>query len=573
MNDVRNDIVSEISSKVNIVDVVSSYITLNKKGKDYIGICPFHDDSNPSMHVSPEKQIYKCFSCGAGGNVFNFVENYEHVSFVEALKILGDKYGIDTNVKITKKKDTKDIECYETITKFYENSIFTNKGKNAIKYLNDRGIDDKTIKDFRIGYAPSDDVVTKMLASKNYDYNTLVDIGITNKTDYGYKDFFYNRIIFPIANSDNKIVAASGRIFNGEDLSKYINTKETSSFKKGSTLYNYYQARDYVLKEKYVIVTEGFFDVIRCHIAGFKNTVATMGTALTKEHIKLLRKLSTNIILLFDGDSAGAAATFKNGNILMENDIIPKVVRLKENLDPDEFILKYGSEEFKKLIDNPLTFMEFKLDYLKNNKDLTKISDISSYVNEVIVEINKITDPITKDITIDKIVKDLGIDKSIITSRLSSSTKEKKQEVINVQSKKMDKYDKACYKLLYYMLQNSDIIMKYKQENVVFPNADYRSLANEILYFYKNSGTISSVNLITQLGEKKNLVDLVADIELNDFGDEVNMKEIDDCILLLKKHNMDMEKKRLQENLKKELDISKKEEIFQKMVDLRKREL
>ena len=357
MNEVRTDIVEDIRRKTNIVDVIGDYLPLNKSGKDYIGICPFHDDSNPSMHVSPDKQIYKCFSCGAGGNVFNFVMNYEHLSFPEVLKLLGDKVGIDTNIHTnSKKKLDPTFECYEIITKFYENSLFTNKGKNALKYLNDRNITDDIIKEFRIGYSPNEDVVTKMLASKDFSYNMLIDIGITVKSDYGYKDFFFNRIMFPICDYDNKVVACSGRVFNGEKTSKYINTKETDFFKKGKLLYNYYRAREYALKEKYVIITEGFFDVIRCHIAGFKNVVATMGTAFTEEHVKYLRKLSTNVILLFDGDMAGAKATYSCGNILMKHGIIPKVVRLSENADPDEYIIKHGAEQFKKMIDNPISF-------------------------------------------------------------------------------------------------------------------------------------------------------------------------------------------------------------------------
>ena len=573
MNDVKVDVVNEIINKANIVDVIASYMPLTKKGKNYVGICPFHDDSNPSMYVSPDKKIFKCFSCGAGGNVINFVQDFEHISFVEALKILGDQVGIDTNIKTHTKKKSANDDAYEIITKFYENSLFTAKGKYAHEYLEKRSIDDKTIKDFRIGYAPNDDVVTKMLVSKNFSYNTLIDMGVTTKTDYGYKDFFYNRIIFPIADIDNKIVAASGRIFNGEDSSKYVNTKETTDFKKGSILYNYYQARDYALKQKYIIITEGFFDVIRCHIAGFKNVVATMGTAFTSEHVKLIKKLSPNVILLFDGDNAGAKATFSCGNILMENGIIPKVVRLPDNLDPDEYILKHGPESFSKLIDNPLTFIEFKLEYLKKNKDVSKITDLSSYVNDVIIEINKIDDEVTKDIMVDKISLDLGIDKSIITSRLIDTKKDIKKDNIVIKTKKLDIYDKACYKLLYYMLRSPDIILKYKNENIILTNTDYRNLANEILYFYKKYGTINSVNLMAHLGDEKKLVELVTDIESNDFEEEYNIEELEDCIQLIKKYAIDMEIKKLQSDLKSEIDVARKTEIFKRLVELKKREL
>lgn len=572
MDDVKTDIVEEVRRKANIVDVISEYIPLSKNGKNYVGVCPFHDDSNPSMFVSPDKQIFKCFACGVGGNVFNFVMNYEHLSFKETLKLLGDKFGIDTKVNIGKKVESDpSFEAYEIVTKYYENSLFTNKGVDALKYLNGRSISDEIIREFRIGYSPNEDVVTKMLASKHFSYDMLVNIGITTKTDYGYRDFFFNRIMFPICDHENRVVACSGRIFNGEKTSKYINTKETKHFRKGSILYNYYRAKEYALKEKSIIITEGFFDVIRCYTAGFKNVIATMGTAVTEEHVKAIRKLSTNIILLFDGDNAGAKATYSCGNILMKNGIVPKVVRLGE-YDPDEYILKFGPEGFKTIMSHPISFMEFKLDYLKQNRDMTKIADLSSYVNDVIEEINKMDDLVLRDITVDKISRELGIDKSIITSRLENNQKGEKK-VIQLKVKKLNKYDKASYKIIYYMLNSEDIINIYQNRGIVFNENIYRDLANEILYFYKNNGKISSADLISYLNEKKELVDIIVDVESMNYDEKYNIEEIEDCINLLKKYAIQKEIDRLNDNLKKELDISKKAEILNKILELKKREL
>ncbi len=572
MDDVKTDIVEEVRRKANIVDVISEYIPLSKNGKNYVGVCPFHDDSNPSMFVSPDKQIFKCFACGVGGNVFNFVMNYEHLSFKETLKLLGDKFGIDTKVNIGKKTESDpSLEAYEIVTKYYENSLFTNKGVDALKYLNGRSISDEIIREFRIGYSPNEDVVTKMLVSKHFSYDMLVNIGITTKTDYGYRDFFFNRIMFPICDHENRVVACSGRIFNGEKTSKYINTKETKHFRKGSILYNYYRAKEYALKEKSIIITEGFFDVIRCYTAGFKNVIATMGTAVTEEHVKAIRKLSTNIILLFDGDNAGAKATYSCGNILMKNGIVPKVVRLGE-YDPDEYILKFGPEGFKTIMSHPISFMEFKLDYLKQNRDMTKIADLSSYVNDVIEEINKMDDLVLRDITIDKISRELGIDKSIITSRLENNQK-KEKKVIQPKVKKLNKYDKASYKIIYYMLNSEDIINIYQNRGIVFNENIYRDLANEILYFYKNNGKISSADLISYLNEKKELADIIVDVESMNYDEKYNIEEIEDCINLLKKYAIQREIDRLNDNLKKELDISKKAEILNKILELKKREL
>ena len=257
----------------------------------------------------------------------------------------------------------------------------------------------------------------------------------------------------------------------------------------------------------------------------------------------------------------------------MKNGITPKVVRLPDNYDPDEYIIKYGAESFKKVMDNPISFIEFKLNYLKNNRDITKIQDLSNYVNDVIVELNEMQDQVMRDITIDKISLDLGIDKSIITSRLNKSPTKLKENVIPSSVHIKNKYDKASYKLLYYMLNDIDIILMYQNRNVMFSNNLYRNLANEILYFYKNYGTISSASLITKLEDKKELIDLVLDIESMNYQEKYNREELDDCIEILKMETIEKEINRLNDLLKQELDITKKAEILNKIVELKKREL
>ena len=377
---ITNELINEIRNKVDIVEIVSNYVPLTNRGKNYFGVCPFHDDHSPSMSVSREKQIYTCFSCGATGNVFTFVSEYEHINFYEAVKLIGSKAGYSLVTRnIHTKKEDNSLEIYDIACKFYQNNLNTALGKNAQEYLENRKIDKETIKKFKIGLSMSKTSLTDYLLNKQIKLKDLINLGISN--DNGI-DLFINRIMFPLYDLEGNVVAFSGRLYNTKDQSKYINTKETNIFKKGNLLYNYHQAKDILKKSEKIIVMEGFMDVIRASTIGINNCVAIMGTAFTKQHANLLRKMTDNIILCFDGDSAGKEATTSAIEVLREIGISPKVISLEENLDPDEYILKYGKDAFKNKIDNPQSSIEFLMKLHKNNKNLNDINDISKYIDE-----------------------------------------------------------------------------------------------------------------------------------------------------------------------------------------------
>ena len=273
MNKIPYDDIVNIQKRVNIVDVIARYLPLEQKGKNYFAICPFHDDHNPSMSISAEKQIYTCFVCGASGNVFNFVMNYEKISFVEAVKKVADFAGINLEVNIDSRPKVADkyekyYKIFDIVNKFYQNNIKTINGKAATKYLNDRKITDDIIKEFEIGLCLNDNVVSKLLTSKGYDENELIDLGLCGKKDSYIYDIFRNRIMFPLHNLDGKVVGFSGRIYNGENDNKYVNSKESVIFKKGSLLYNYKKSFDYAREQRKIIVVEGFMDVIRLSTIG-----------------------------------------------------------------------------------------------------------------------------------------------------------------------------------------------------------------------------------------------------------------------------------------------------------------
>ena len=569
-----NNSINEIRKSIDIIDVISHYIPLTPRGKNFFGVCPFHDDHSPSMSVSKDKQIYKCFSCGATGNVFNFVMDYENVSFPEALKILSDITGISITgieVKSSKKNINKNLyDIYDVSSKLYINNLSTNFGKGAKEYLHNRGITDELIHEFDIGLSLKEkDLLTKLLVKKGFSDKDMLDSGLIVKNDYGYSDIYSNRIMFPLYDVSGKIVGYSGRIYNGEDTSKYINTRETAIFKKGEMLYNYHRARESCRKKNVVIITEGFMDVIRCHSVGITNVVAAMGTAFTKNHVMLIRKLARDVILCFDGDEAGAKATESCIDLLMEYNIIPKVVRLPENLDPDEYILKYGKDKFIDKLDNPINVMDFKLSYLKNNKDLSSSVDMSSYVNSVISELNKIDDDVLREISLKKLSEESKLDIDFLRDRLNPSTNVLKPVI--VKNNDMDKYDKAQMYLIYYMFDNDFVVEMYDRDVTYMPNDNYRKLATYISCFYKENGFVNTADLLTYLSSY-DMGSVVNDILGLNLKDKCTKTEISDYIFTIKDYNIKNEISRLQIELNKETDSSRKLELAQKIMNLRIKE-
>lgn len=565
MND--NDLIKEVRSASNIVDVISSYLPLVKKGKNYFGVCPFHDDNNPSMSVSEDKQIYKCFSCGASGNVFNFVMDYEKIDFKSALYLLAKRSGINVsnNLVKTNNKNDKFYEIYNIAEKYYQNNLNTSLGLEAKSYLHNRGIDDELIKHFKIGLSLKEqDGLVNLLVKKNYSIKDISLIGLSNMD----KDLYINRIMFPLFNTNGDTIGFSGRIYNTKSDSKYINTRETLIFKKGENLYNYHLAKDEARKEKSLIVVEGFMDVIRLYSIGVKNVVALMGTSLTKEQTTLIKRTSTNIILMLDGDNPGKKAIVNVGHILEEENLRVNVVALPEELDPDEYILKYGKERFINLLNNPIEYSEFKINYLKEGKDLTKIDEQSSYVNEVLQELSNIDDDIKKELILKKLEKEFNLDIEFLRNKLQNMQKSGKIETLkkpdDVKLIKLDKYQKATYAILNEMLNNYNAIKTYEKRLNYLPYETARYLANEIIYYFKHEKDFVLADFITQVSDKEELALYLKEVLKYD-NEVVSMANFDDYLKVIEEYKKNQEIKRLKELMKKEVDQEKKALIADKI--------
>lgn len=566
---ISNEVINEIRNKTDIVDVVSRYVSLTKRGKNYIGVCPFHDDHSPSMSVSPEKQIFTCFSCGATGNVFTFVSDFEKIPFIDAVRLLGEKVGINIsgNVSINGVKDDY-YDIYDLASKFYQNSIFTSLGKNAINYLNDRKIDKETIKKFGIGLSIQKISLTEYLKSKNYTSLKLNEVGLTNEND---NDIFINRIMFPISDLSGRVVAFSGRIYNTKDNSKYINTKETDKFKKGKILYNYHIAKEYLKKNDSIILMEGQMDVIRASTVGINNCIATMGTALTKEHKNILKNMTRDIILCFDGDAAGEKATNAAIELLEDSSLNIRVVRLPNNMDPDEYILKEGANSFKEHIKNAISLVDYKMEVLKKNKNLTDIKDISSYINSAIKELVFVNDDITVELNLKKLSDNFNVDYTTLKNKYDNLKNNKKEVKEVIKPKKVyDKYGKAERSLIYYMLKSNSVINMVERKVGYFPDKNIRELSNEIIYYFHKYGIINVADFISYIADREEILNTLKEIVAMDKSDDFQIEEIEDYIFVINEYHKEAKIVKLKDELKKEKDPMKQAKISLEIMELRK---
>ncbi len=574
----NTNVINEIRSKTDIVDIISSYLPLTQKGKNFFGVCPFHDDTNPSMSVSREKQIYRCFSCGASGNVFNFIMDYEHVSFKEALSILANKTGIEIKgLRLTKKESKYDklYEIYELAHKYYQNNMNSSYAKKAKDYLNNRYITEDMIREYKIGLSlDKNDDLSKLLLAKGYDLNTLNDIGLSSYE----KDVYINRIMFPLYDLNGRVVGFSGRRYDGIKENKYVNTKGTEIFQKGDTLYNYHLAREFVRSKNQVIVMEGFMAVIRSREAGIKNCVALMGTAMTKEQAQLIKRLSNHVVLSFDGDEPGRKACLDNGNELEKLGCTVSVVQLDNGLDPDDYILKYGADSFQNLIKNAITLSDYRIKRLKMNINLTSDLEKTEYINSVLAETSKIEDEIHREFILKKLAKEFDISYNTLEKRLLSFTNqnnkvEAKETVsIVVSDKKVvkkDKYYLATYALLYYMLVDKRCLNYYRNGYINFPNEDERFLASEISYYEQKYGIITPADFYTYLNDKEKLLVVLKRALDLDLDSSVEDKTLLDYIGTLRNYQIMLELNRLGKELKDTSDVMIKAQIAQKMAKIK----
>lgn len=449
-----------INEKTPIVDLVSEFVTLQKKGKNFSGLCPFHQEKTPSFFVSPEKNICKCYGCGEGGSPINFLRKIKNISFDQAAHELAQRAGIEVK-DTTVKKDPYSTyyELLNQVASFYEfNLRHSEKGLDAIKYLYERQMIDEHIKHFRIGYAPSHgSAIYQLLKNKGFNVSDMIKLGVVKQNDKGeYYDLFADRIIFPITNPKGQVVGFSGRTMNPKESVKYMNSPESLIFKKGLLLYHFHEALPEIRKEKHVILYEGFFDVIQSYAAGIKHGVATMGTALTKDQAKLIKSVTPSIVIAYDGDQAGLKASEHAIPILDQENLKVNVLTIPEKMDPDDFIKAYGPEAFEKLFGEYLEdSYQFRYRFYKMGKQLTNANDLKAFKKQV-MDMVLYADPSIRAIYVQRLAQEFNIP----IDELTPTQFKPKKEVVKLPTKERPKtpnrYEKAERYLIFGMLRSKE---------------------------------------------------------------------------------------------------------------------
>ncbi|MGL4904943.1 MAG: DNA primase, partial [Cetobacterium sp.] len=471
----KSEDVDLLLQQLHIEEVVGEVVELKKTGANYKGLCPFHQDNNPSFVVSPSKNICKCFVCGAGGNPIKFYSEYKKISFVEAVEELAKKYNISIkkvgNSKINDNKEYYDI--MEEAHNYYKEEIFKNTAREALEYLSNRKIDPKLIKDNGIGYAPNDWTgLYDHLLTKGFLKEKIFELGLAKESEKGIYDAFRNRIIFPIYSISGKIIAFGGRsLEDRKDIPKYINSQETPIFSKGRSLYGFVQKGGNIKKKNYSILMEGYMDVVSAHSYGFDVALAPLGTALTEDQGKLLKKYTNNVILSFDMDEAGQKATERAIMILKAEGFNIRVLTYKDAKDPDDYLKKYGKEAFLKVVKESLEAFDYLYTRYSSEYSLEDHMSKQNFINRFKDFFQCLENDLEKSLYIDKLSKSLSIDIDILKSILISNNKkkikityEKKEETKELDEKGLYNLEKLTLALI---LSETDYFNDFKSKKLV----------------------------------------------------------------------------------------------------------
>ena len=517
---VNKETIDDILRSVDIVDVIGHYINVIPKGKGYSAICPFHDDHDPSLSISQEKQLYKCFVCGNGGNAYTFVKNFKKVPFLEAVKEVADIAGKPIEVETTYKKVDPNERYHKLLNDYIEYTNYcltgTKLGLSAKEYLINRGIDEEIIKEFKIGFNPDGDKVSTVLKAKEYSDEDMIKVGVSGFGKNGLYDIFHSRITFPIHDKNGNPIAFTARDFTNFSDSKYINSGGTILYNKGNVVFNYHRAITSSKQKGYVIVTEGVMDVIAYKRAGIDNVVATLGTACTNEQIKLLKELGKIIVLSYDGDKAGKNANLKLGGLLLQEGINAEVIDNNTGLDPDEIITNNGKNALRDLASRRLSYIDYVIKFYKESYNLDNYSNRKKMAIDISALIDKLNDQYDRDNYRNELYE-------ITKIRINANNSVKNDDIgYNVKGKSynellLDGLSKAEYIILSQMAISKEAVMIFHKDLGYLLNDTNAKLASIIQdeYRKKDRCDLSTLydevddedvkNLIVNLGTVENL--------------------------------------------------------------------
>lgn len=570
----RNEVIEEIRKRTDIVSLISSYIPVTKKGRNYFCVCPFHADTNPSMSISQEKQIYKCFSCGAAGNVFTFVQEYEKVSFIEAVKIVANFIGMDissqieSNEKHLSLEEKRLFDLINEVNEFYKYNLETEEGLAGKRYLEKRELDKETKDKFQIGFSLADGEKTiQYLIKKGYTIDEIVESGIGLENNGKLKDRFKGRLIFPLSNLEGKIVGFSGRKIDDADIAKYVNSPETKIFIKGNCLYNYFIAKQDAKKCGFIYVVEGFMDAIALSKIGINNVVAIMGTSFTENQIKAIKRLNVKVVMSLDNDDAGQDATFKIISELEKNHInVSVVAKDKFGKDLDE-LLKLGKDKVIQYLSNQLSPLDFKISYQFSRINVENYEEKKDFVKKIAISfLNSSSDDLDKDYYISKLVSLTGFSYNSIKAMLTSDKQVKNnvKKVSNIVINIPDRYQWAEKNILSQMLYDTKAIRYYIDNLNFLSNPKYFIIAKYVINYYYDNNRISENDLLSGI-EDPTLRSIVTDlIYENDLQKTFDVRYFD--MIKLEKP-LAKEVERLQNQIEITNDEGEKMRLFQIKMD------
>ncbi len=498
-----------VRSRASIVDVISHYISLSKKGRNYVALCPFHDDHNPSMSISEDKQIYKCFVCGAGGNVFTFVSNYEKISFLEAVYKVAEYTGITLSAPLeqtsTQRIDPHIADLYrlmKEMIQYAQYELDTEDGQHAKQYLQKRSLSEEIIKKFEIGYNPHEDSVYQYLHAKAFSDADMVECGVANLFGSRMMDRFANRILIPIHDAyGNPVGFTARRLDDRSQEAKYINTAETTIYQKGKLLFNYHRVKEAVKHEKRVFLAEGAMDVLAFEKADMHTALATLGTSCTKEQLQLLKALHAPITICYDGDAAGQNATYKFAKQAVTAGIPIEIVNNTTGLDPDEIVDTYGKQELRSLCEKTISFIDFLFAYLQKRYNLENYTQKKEYAMEIAQEIARVSDAFERKNYYLRLKELSGFDMEISQETLQQPEKKVSYPKRSYLRLPKSGRERAEYEILSQMLLGVSAVDLFKEELGFFKDDDSNKLAMYIIDYYRTHDILSVSELYDQIAE------------------------------------------------------------------------
>lgn len=531
--------IQSVREQASIVEVVSHYIPLHKKGRNYVAVCPFHDDHNPSMSISQDKQIFRCFVCGAAGNVFSFVSRFENITFIEAVQKVAEianipfTYEVKNQVKEIPKEKRRLYDVIRETMRFSNYELMTDHQSEAYKYLQNRGINDSLIEKFMIGYGVTDNKLYSFLKAKKYTIEEMVEANVVRVNEHGTFDVFHDRIMLPIHDADGNAVGFSARALFNQDVAKYINTSETPIYTKGNLLFNYHRAKVDAKRLKRVLIVEGAMDVLALEKAEITNGVATLGTACTKEQIQLLRYLHATLVIFYDGDKAGLDATYKFGLMAQERNIPFEIVNNKHGLDPDEIIMKYSIQELQETCKQTKSWIQFLFEYLPSKYNLNNYSEKKAFAKIMNDHIMTLEDTFEKESYARELYALTGFNAlPMATKQTQTTITSRGQQAQNhAMIRPRPGLKNAQYQIIALMLLSKVASDTYRQILGFLPNDTYNSLGLYIIDYYRKYDTIKIADLFDYIQEdavKQSLLEIAEwDLAPSNYQEEIMIEAIE----------------------------------------------